>query len=320
MTISRKLIVRKIWLRLSIFVIILQMMIIVGMIIIFLPTYSLKPFFIFYSQNSTIIRLIQHSDCHPFDPHVTPRHLFQAFFSVSKNSAWLKRPTSFSPSFQELHNMLFGPTASNLYTTWPNYFNKTLDFRYPYTSLTESLFGDIVKQIDIPLTFIVEVGSFMGKSSTNIVKSMLSIKKESTFLLLCIDTWLGGLEHWVHNDMRKLTGFVYGRPSVYEQFIANIIGNNLTDYVIPYSTTSILGARFLLERKLSPQIIYLDSAHLQGETYVELELYWSILQIGGLIIGDDWRWSSVRCDVLRFTYNNNVKVNVFEHTWFIKKK
>ncbi len=56
--------------------------------------------------------------------------------------------------------MLFEPTALNLYTTWPNYFNKTLDFTYPHTSLTESLFIDIVKQIDIPITFIVEVGSF----------------------------------------------------------------------------------------------------------------------------------------------------------------
>jgi hypothetical protein len=320
MTISHRLGIRKLWFRFLIFVIIIELMIIVAMIIIFLPTYSLKSFFIFYTQNSTVLRLIQHSDCHPFNPDVTPQHLFQSFFSILNNPAWLKRPTSFSPSFHELHKILFGPTTPNLYTTWPNYFNKTLDYAYPYTSLTESLFTDIVKQMNIPITFIVEVGSFMGKSSTNIVKSMLNINKESKFVLLCVDTWLGGLEHWIHNDMRQLTGFAYGRPIVYEKFVANIIGNNLTDYVIPYSTTSILGARFLLERKLFPQIIYLDSAHLQGETYVELELYWSLLQTGGLLIGDDWRWISVRCDVLRFTYNKNVKVTVLEHTWFIKKK
>lgn len=262
---------------------------------------------------------MQHEDCYPFDSHITPQHLFQAFFSVLNNPVWLRKATSFSPPFQELHNMLFGHTTPNLYTTWLNHFNKTLDSTYPYTSLTESLFIDIVKQIDIPIRFIVEVGSFMGKSSTNIVKSMLSMKKESKFFLLCIDTWLGGLEHWVHNDMRQLTGFAYGRPIVYEKFLANIIGNNLTNYVIPYSTTLILGARFLLERKLFPQVIYLDSAHMQGEIYVELDLYWSLLQLGGILIGDNWRWMSVRCDVLRFTYNKNVKVTVLEHIWFIKK-
>jgi hypothetical protein len=61
-----------------------------------------------------------------------------------------------------------------------------------------------------------------------------------------------------------------------------------------------LGARLLLENKLFVQIIYLDSAHLQGETYVELELYWLFIQDGGIIIGDDWSWKSVRCDVIQF--------------------
>jgi hypothetical protein len=324
MTISRNLDIRKIWFRLLVFVIIVETTGILITMIIFLSPFStprLKPSLICYTANSTIIHLVQHPDCHAFNPHVTPQHLFQTFFSVLNDSAWLKRPTSFSPSFRELHDMLFGPKAPNLYTTWPNYFNKTLDSTYPHTSLWVPLFADIVKkQIDIPITFIVEVGSFMGKSSTNIVKSMLSMNKESKFILLCIDTWLGGLEHWERDKMRRLMGFAYGRPIVYEKFMANIIGNKLMDYVIPYSTTSILGARFLLEKKLFPQIIYLDSAHLQGETYVELELYWSLLQTGGLLIGDDWIWNSVRCDVLRFTYNKNVEVTALEQVWFIKKK
>jgi hypothetical protein len=319
MTISHKSNSSKIWLGLLMLVVLFQIMICLAMMFIFLPDYSLKPSSIFYTQNSTGIRLIEYTDCHPFDPHVTPQHLFQAFFSSLNDSTWLKRAASFSPSFQDIHNMLFGLTAPSLYEDWPNYFNKTLDSTYPYTALTESLFAEIVKQIDIPITFIVEVGSFTGKSAINIVKSMLSIKEESKFVLLCIDTWLGGLEYWMHDRMRQMMGFANGRPIVYEKFIANIIGNNLTDYVIPYSTTSILGARFLLDKKLFPQVIYLDSAHLQGETYVELELYWLLLQIGGLLIGDDWRWVSVRCDVLRFTFNKNVKVTHLEHIWFIKK-
>ena len=48
--------------------------------------------------------------------------------------------------------------------------------------------------------------------------------------------------------------------------------------------------------------------------------YWLLLQPGGLLIGDDWRWLAVRCDVLRFTYNNNVKVTALDHLWFIKKQ
>ncbi len=81
-----------------------------------------------------------------------------------------------------------------------------------------------------------------------------------------------------------------------------------------------MGARFLLQNKLFPQVVYLDSAHLQGETYVELELYWLLVQAGGVLVGDDWDWPSVRCDVLRFTESNKVNVTVMETTWFIKKQ
>ncbi|UJR32568.1 hypothetical protein I4U23_020029 [Adineta vaga] len=159
----------------------------------------------------------------------------------------------------------------------------------------------------------------MGRSATNIGKALLEDESIETYVLLCIDTWLGGLEHWIRDDFRQMMGIVYGRPIVYEQFLANIIANNLTDHVIPYSTTSLLGARFLLEKKLFPQIIYLDSAHLQGETYLELELYWTLLQTGGILIGDDWSWKAVRCDVLRFIDSNKLNVTVLSNTWFIKK-
>jgi hypothetical protein len=225
----------------------------------------------------------------------------------------------YSPSFQDLHELLFGPTAPNLYSSWPNFFQKKLDTTYPHTSLTPSLFTEILNQIDLPIAFVVEVGSFMGKSASNICKGLLSHRSRSKFVLLCIDTWLGGLEHWVDDKLRQMMGIAYGRPIVYEQFIANIIANNLTSHVIPYSTTSILGARFLLEKKLFPQVIFLDSAHLEGETYVELELYWSLLQVGGVLIGDDWSWLSVRCDVLRFVERIKVNVTLKGNVWFIRK-
>ena len=49
-------------------------------------------------------------------------------------------------------------------------------------------------------------------------------------------------------------------------------------------------------------MIYLDSAHEQGETLIELALYWNILQPGGILFGDDWSWMTVRCDVKKFVY------------------
>lgn len=291
-----------------------------AMMIMVLQTYATKCSVISNTTSSSNIRQKQYKNCHAFDPLITPRHLFQAFFSIFHDSSWLTKPASFSPSFQELHNLLFGPTAPNLYEAWPNYFNKTFDPSYPHTSLIDPVFEKILKGIDIPITFVVEVGSFMGKSATNIVRTLQKRKSTQNFVLLCIDTSLGGPEHWLQDELRQMMGIAYGRPIVYEQFIANIIANNLTSYVIPYSAPSILGARFLLEKKLFPQIIYLDSAHAQGETYIELELYWSLLQPGGILMGDDWGLPSIDCDILRFTDSIKVNVKVMRNTWFIKKR
>jgi hypothetical protein len=260
------------------------------------------------------------SECHTFNPQVTPQDLFHEFFSLVNDSSWLKKPATYSPSFEELHGMLFGTTAPNLYEAWPNHFKVKINPSYPHTSLTQPLFSKILKEVSIPVIFIVEVGSFMGKSAINIAQTRLTSNSTLRFVLLCIDTWLGGFEHWVLDELRQMMDIRYGRPIVYEQFIANIIGNNLTNYIIPYSTTSILGARFLIQKKLFPQIVYLDSAHLEGETYVELELYWLLIQDGGVLIGDDWGWPSVRCDVLLFTAHNKVNVTVIGSTWYIKKE
>ena len=110
-----------------------------------------------------------------------------------------------------------------------------------------------------------------------------------------------------------------GRPTVYYQFLENMKSQNLTDIVLPISMTSIIGARFLRTFQFRPQIIYLDSAHEQGETLIELALYWNILQDGGVLFGDDWGWQSVRCDVKKFVYTKKLTLHHMGNTWAIQK-
>ena len=110
-----------------------------------------------------------------------------------------------------------------------------------------------------------------------------------------------------------------GRPTVYYQFLANIIGENLTDIVLPVSMTSINGARFLQTFQFRPQLIYLDSGHNQGETLIELALYWNVLRPGGVLFGDDWSWITVRCDVKKFSHMRNLDIEHLGNTWILKK-
>ncbi|XRB17684.1 hypothetical protein RI054_16g75290 [Pseudoscourfieldia marina] len=76
--------------------------------------------------------------------------------------------------------------------------------------------------------------------------------------------------------------------------------------VLPIQASSIVGMRLIRrlknEGRISelPQMIYLDSAHEEHETFLELQLAWDILQPGGILLGDDYVWSSVRNDVNKF--------------------
>ena len=49
-----------------------------------------------------------------------------------------------------------------------------------------------------------------------------------------------------------------------------------------------------------PDIVFLDSGHRKGITFLELEEYFALLPVGGIIVGDDWNWIGVREDVLKF--------------------
>jgi hypothetical protein len=254
------------------------------------------------------------------DIYMASKQLLQIYFGDLNDSTWRDRVPMYTPSYEELHILIFGASAPNIYKAWPNHFQKKFDESYPHSYLLQPVLHRMLKEVEVPIKFVIEVGSFMGKSAITIVHTLLDTKPWSTSVLLCIDTWLGGLEHWTNGDFRSMMGVEYGRPIVYEQFIANIIGKNFTSYVIPFSTTSLIGARFLFRNKLYPQVVYLDSAHLKGETYIEIQLYWHLLQPGGMLLGDDWSWPAVRSDVQLFAEKNNVNVTVMDNTWFMKKR
>jgi len=98
-------------------------------------------------------------------------------------------------TFNKVHTILYGdPSSKLIYQYGQKYFNKTLDKSYPHTFLTRDVFNSIIEKIHptLKLQFIVEVGSFTGNSAS-IMGDVLKNKYSGSFLL-CIDTWLGGIE------------------------------------------------------------------------------------------------------------------------------
>merc|ERR1712150_70693 len=96
----------------------------------------------------------------------------------------------------------------------------------------------------------------------------------------------------------------------------NMIGPR---HIIPLAVSSIVGARYMIALQLSPDIIYLDSAHEKDETFTELTLYYSVLAPGGILYGDDLTWASVSHDVNRFAVEKNLVLETDGNTWMLQK-
>jgi hypothetical protein len=85
---------------------------------------------------------------------------------------------------------------------------------------------------------IVEVGSWKGKSAVWWAEQMR--EKGIDGAVICIDTWLGGLDHITRPrgpgwEIDKY--FKHGYSTLYYQFLANIISKGVQDWIVPIPTT-----------------------------------------------------------------------------------
>ncbi len=69
-----------------------------------------------------------------------------------------------------------------------------------------------------------------------------------------------------------------------------------------------------------PDVIYLDSAHLQDETFMELVEAWVLLKPGGILVGDDWVLDEVHEDVLKFAELLTLRPQDIKNFWEVQKK
>ena len=156
-------------------------------------------------------------------------------------------------------------------------------------------------------TWVLEVGSFIGASASTWARATRRAHTDTT--IIAMDTWLGDVGFWQKKG--KWLGppdQITGEPRIFEQFMANIVGNGLSDRVLPVRASSLVGLRYLHQQVLksvlpSPHVIYLDSAHEYPETVLEMQAAWELLSPGGFLIGDDFDrfWPSVQQAVVEFT-------------------
>eukprot|EP00933_Yihiella_yeosuensis_P084615 TRINITY_DN99198_c0_g1_i1.p1 TRINITY_DN99198_c0_g1~~TRINITY_DN99198_c0_g1_i1.p1 ORF type:complete len:310 (+),score=37.45 TRINITY_DN99198_c0_g1_i1:76-930(+) len=226
------------------------------------------------------------------------------------------------PSFEELHAVLFDrevkddDNSTHVVLNFSNPYNISPNFKnYPHSNLLPEFFMDNILDVmamEGGPQFIVEVGSLHGHSAIQMATILDHIGLRR-IPVLCIDPFTGDTNMWASYQEDKAVGgwtrVVDGRMTVFDQFMANVqfaINRTLSKYhILPFHATSTVGARWLAHKGYTPDIIFLDSAHEEDETFLELGLYYKILKPGGILFGDDYGWEAVKNDVHRFVDQHN---------------
>lgn len=149
---------------------------------------------------------------------------------------------------------------------------------------TSSVFREIIDLIK-PVR-IIEVGTWKGASAIHMARVLLE-NGVTDFEIVCVDTWLGSVEHWQGNEDFKLKR-KNGRPNLYEQFLSNIVHEKLTDYITPFPIDSINAAEYFVANAIEADLVYIDAGHDYLSVRHELIQYSKVVKVGGYILGDDW--------------------------------
>jgi hypothetical protein len=146
------------------------------------------------------------------------------------------------------------------------------------------VFEEIIKELQPKL--IVEVGTWKGASAIHMAKTCLNFY--SDFEIVCVDTFMGSVEHWTQQTDLIFQNNENGRPKIYQQFLSNVVHNNLQAYITPLPVDSINGSEILHYYKVLPDLIYIDAGHDYSSVRLDLINYSRILREGGYLLGDDW--------------------------------
>lgn len=164
---------------------------------------------------------------------------------------------------------------------------------------------------------IVEVGTWKGASAIHMAK--LARAHHSDAAVLCIDTWLGSMQHWDFDDVRRDLDREHGFPRVYHHFLANVVKSGLKDHVFGLPLSSLTAAELLLKRGVQADLIYIDAGHAEREVFMDIDAFWPVLRPGGIMIGDDFSWPEVQRAVHRFARLQKLEVASFRQKWQLQK-
>jgi hypothetical protein len=167
---------------------------------------------------------------------------------------------------------------------------------------------------------VIEVGSWLGGSAIHMAGLAKSIGIPD-FELLCVDTWLGADEHWLNPEWFATLAVKNGYPTLYYQFLANVIHKGHQDVICPFPASAESAFHVLRAKGLEADAAYIDAGHRYNDAKSDITNYWKLIRKGGVMFGDDFTtmFPGVIRAVDEFADLNGLKVQQFNGKWLIQK-
>ena len=155
---------------------------------------------------------------------------------------------------------------------------------------------------------LIEVGSWTGASTLHMVQEMKR-REASTIpitppIVISVDTWLGSPEFFTlgNTSWWEDMGFTTrsGYPTAFPQYLYNIASAGMAQHVVPFPQTSLVAAKVMYAKGILADAIYIDASHEHLDCKTDMEAYWELLRVGGIMFGDDYDWPGVKRAVDEF--------------------
>lgn len=157
---------------------------------------------------------------------------------------------------------------------------------------------------------VIEVGSWKGASAIHMCHVCPDVR------VICVDTFLGGADHWASDQPQDEIPKCCGYPTMYYQFLYNVKRSGLTKQITPVPLTSRAAA--VLLKNASADLIYIDGSHQYEDALNDMHDYWPMVRKGGAMFGDDVGFTDVRKAVDHFCDSRRKYEVVAENFWIIR--
>lgn len=165
----------------------------------------------------------------------------------------------------------------------------------------------VVEVYDEKISFLVEVGAFLGKSTVYLGQKLKESGKKGR--IFAVDTWEGTPGETEHERIKTEVG------DLFTAFKNNLIEYGVDDVVSPVKMSSYEAAKEFAHRGVD--FVFLDAAHDYESVYEDMTLWWP--KVDKLMAGHDFHpsWPGVVGAVVDFCEDNGLIYETMGNCWLI---